>query len=85
MSKEHLKLSDNCTDFIENYFIDMYNNRSINYANGRDVRNFFEKVIKARANRIAPILSDISYEDFLTITLSDLEAAKRRMLNYNYF
>lgn len=75
--KEHLKLSDNCTDFIENYFIDMYNNRSINYANGRDVRNFFEKVIKARANRIAPILSDISYEDFLTITLSDLEAAKR--------
>lgn len=75
--KEHLKLSDNCTDFIENYFIDMYNNRSINYANGRDVRNFFEKVIKARANRIAPILSDISYEDFLTITLSDLEAAKK--------
>lgn len=38
---------------------------------------FFEKVIKARANRIAPILSDISYEDFLTITLSDLEAAKK--------
>ena len=75
--KEHLKLSDNCTDFIENYFIDMYNNRSINYANGRDVRNFFEKVIKARANRIAQILSDISYEDFLTITLSDLEAAKK--------
>jgi hypothetical protein len=75
--KEHLKLSDNCTDFIENYFIDMYNNRSINYANGRDVRNFFEKVIKARANRIAPILSDISYEDFLTITLSDLEVAKK--------
>ena len=55
----------------------MYNNRSDDYANGRDVRNFFEKVYRAQANRIASKLDNITAEEFSLILLSDLETASK--------
>ncbi len=44
-------------------------------SNGRDVRNYFEKVVRARVNRLAPMLDNISYEEFMTIKLDDLQNA----------
>ena len=54
----------------------MYEKRDENYANGRDVRNYFEKVIRAQANRMNPILDNATVEQIRTIELSDLEKAK---------
>lgn len=77
-TNQDLLLTSECDDFLTQYFTDMYVNRSDDYANGRDVRNYFENVIKARANRLASIIDDISHSEYITITLSDLvEAAKR--------
>lgn len=73
----NLILSKDCFDFLLNYFSEMYNNKTKDYANGRDVRNYFEKVIKVRANRLAPILDKVTHEDYVTILPCDLnEAAK---------
>lgn len=74
---QNLVLADGCGVFLAGYFERLYQNRSADYANGRDVRNYFEKVIKARANRLAPILGQVSLEEYMTITLSDLQEAGR--------
>lgn len=75
--EQNFTLSEDCSDFLNNYFEGIYNNRSDDYANGRDVRNYFEKVVKARANRIAPLLDDITFEEFSTISLTDLKSAEK--------
>ena len=58
------------------YFTDLYEHRDENYANGRDVRNYFEKVIRTQANRLSPILDNLTVEQFRTIELTDLEKVK---------
>ena len=73
--KQELVISEECEEFLQQYFKNTYDNRSDDYANGRDVRNYFEKVVKARANRLAPILDSISREEFMCIRLNDLEEA----------
>ena len=75
-SNQNLSLATGCDDYLMSYFTDMYENRDENYGNGRDVRNYFEKVIRARANRLNPILDKLTVEQFRTIELSDLEKAK---------
>ncbi len=70
-----LVLDEECVNYLDQYFSDLYVNRWADYANGRDVRNYFERVIKARANRLAPIIDNISHEEYLTITLDDLHKA----------
>ena len=48
----------------------MYEHKSDNFANGRAVRNFFEEVITAQANRLAP-KDDITDEELNTLTYED--------------
>ena len=75
-AKQKLVLAEECEEYLLGYFTDLYENRDENYANGRDVRNYFEKVIRTRANRLSPILDSLTVEQFRTIELSDLEKAK---------
>ncbi len=70
-----LSLTAECDEYLMQHFEMMYQNRADDYANGRDVRNYFENVIKARANRLAAILETVSHEEYMTLTLSDLEVA----------
>lgn len=77
LCKNKYILSEDCDEFLQTYFENMYNNRSDDYANGRDVRNFFEKVYRAQANRIASKLDNITPEDFSKICLCDFEAVTR--------
>ncbi len=60
-------------------FDEMYANRDDSFANGRSVRNFFEKVMIRQANRLAEQES-ISDEELLTLQVSDLdpEASKEK-------
>lgn len=74
-NNQNLILGAGCDEFLLEHFTALYENRSDDYANGRDVRNYFEKVVKMRANRLSPILDKISKEDYLTIDISDLKGA----------
>ena len=74
---QHYIFEDGCDAFLTKFFEDMYNNRGADYANGRDVRNYFENVVTAHANRLADKLDTITHEEYLTITVSDLENANR--------
>lgn len=75
-TSQNLVLTDECEDYLLGYFTDLYDHRDADYANGRDVRNYFEKVIRTRANRLSPILDSLTVEQFRTIELEDLEKAK---------
>lgn len=72
---QELILADGCEEYLHTYFTNLYNNRSEDYANGRDVRNYFEKVMRARSNRLAEIIDSVSREEYLTIIPIDLEEA----------
>lgn len=73
--KNTLMLSELCENYLKSYFEGLYANRSADYANGRDVRNYFEMVLRARANRLSKNLQNITYEEYTTIIPSDLEEA----------
>lgn len=73
--KQGLSLTEECDGYLTQHFTAMYEHRAGDYANGRDVRNYFEKVIKARANRLADILDKITHEEYVTIVLEDLKEA----------
>ncbi len=76
-NKQEYVLAEGCDEYLTQFFSDMYANRGEDYANGRDVRNYFERVIRARVNRLADIIDSVSREEYFTITLEDLkEAAK---------
>ena len=70
--EQHYIFEDGCDDYLTKFFEDMYNNRGSDYANGRDVRNYFENVVTAHANRLAENLDNITHEEYLTITVDDL-------------
>ena len=75
-SDSSLVVEDDCQEYLINYFSDLYDRRDENYANGRDVRNYFEKVYRAHANRIAIISEEVTAEQLVTIIPDDLKAAK---------
>lgn len=73
--QQGLTISSDCEDLLSEHFEAIYANRADDYANGRDVRNFFEKAVKAQANRLGPIVDSVSFEELMTIDLSDLQEA----------
>jgi stress response protein SCP2 len=64
-------LDDTAKLFASNYFKDLYNSRGANFANGRDVRNFFEKAIVRQANRLSSF-SNITDAQLMMLHTSDL-------------
>ena len=66
----NLVLDDAADEYLRKYFELMCENKSDNFANGRAVRNFFEEVITAQANRLAP-QSEITDEELNTLTYED--------------
>lgn len=73
---QHLVLDDSCLGYLKTLFEKFYNNRTEDYANGRDVRNYFERVLRARANRLVKNLDAISYAEYMTVTIDDLREAE---------
>ena len=74
--KADLKLSEEAEKFAMEFFTKRCENRPANYANGRDVRNFFEKALINQANRLAALesiddeqLTTLDVEDFNTLLL----------------
>jgi SpoVK/Ycf46/Vps4 family AAA+-type ATPase len=56
-------------------YIAAANTNSISFGNGRGVRNIFERLLVAQANRLAKA-SNITKDDLMTITEADVAAAR---------
>lgn len=67
-----LKLDSKADDYLKGLCEDLYNTRGDNFANGRQIRNIFENVLTAQANRLSGDL-DITDEELMTILLEDFE------------
>lgn len=65
--------SDECMEYVKKYFEKRYMTQNTNFANGRDVRNFFEMAMVNQANRLSTD-TDISNEDLEKFVLSDVES-----------
>lgn len=70
----YIRADDGIDVLLTAKMTELRDTRAGKFANGRDVRNFFESVISAQANRLCA-LSDPSAADLQLITLADVEAA----------
>lgn len=70
-AKSKLNISSDAENYTYGFFEKRCGKNIRNFANARDVRNYFEKAITNQADRIANI-PDISDEDLMTIRLEDV-------------
>lgn len=69
--KSGLTATQDARDLVLKHFEKEYANRNETFANGREVRNFFEKAVVNQANRLAQE-SYIDDEDVVTLTAEDI-------------
>lgn len=69
--KYGLTLTDEATEYAKHFLAQRYQMRDETFANGRDVRNFFERALVNQANRIAA-QSNISDAQLTTLEVCDL-------------
>ena len=69
--KRDLHLNNEAEEYLENYLNNLCNNKPENFANGREMRNLFEKAIQKQADRLAKE-SSISAEMLTEIRKEDL-------------
>lgn len=69
--KSGLTATKDTRDLVLKHFEEEYTNRDETFANGREVRNFFEKAVVNQANRLAQE-SYIDDEDVATLTAEDI-------------
>lgn len=74
LKKGQYKLSEDGREAAKQYIIDA-NTSSISFGNARGVRNVFERLLVAQANRLAAS-ADVSKEDLMLITAEDVKAAR---------
>ena len=65
-------LSGDAIEFASGYLSNMYENRTSNFANAREVRNFFEKAVVNQANRLSE-KNDFSSDALTELTSDDLK------------
>jgi AAA+ superfamily predicted ATPase len=78
--RRKFSITQDALDCIGDFFTKLYNEKSDSFGNGRMVRNFYEKIIKAHSNRIA-LIDNISRDEMITFTLEDAEKAVQMMAN----
>lgn len=77
MCKEYkFSITDEAQEYVKDYFEKRYIHRNENFANGRDVRNFFEKALIRQADRLSSKGSNLTDEELSELTLSDVEEIK---------
>lgn len=55
-------INSDAKEYIKNQFVEIYNQRSENFANARGVRNFFEKAMTRQADRIICLVNPSNEE-----------------------
>ena len=69
--KYDYRITEDAHDEVAKRITDMENNKSENFANARDVRNYFEKIITKQANRVG-FLANATDAELSTINLQDV-------------
>jgi len=69
--KSGIAMQDEAAEYIAQFFENRYITRGDTYANGRDVRNFFEKAMSNQANRLAT-QDEISDEELSLLKIEDV-------------
>jgi len=72
VERNDYKLNDAAKAAVKEHLQELYEDRDENFGNARDVRNLFEKIIAAQADRVAR-LDNPSDDDISTITVDDLK------------
>ena len=75
-SKYQYKLTEEAETAAKNEIVRLESCKGENFANAREVRNLFEKIITNQAARVAD-LEDIDEDTLMTITAEDLEDIER--------
>ena len=70
--KNSYKLTEETEKAAVEMFTQLYEERSENFGNGRDVRNCFEDMIVRQANRVAAMDAPTK-EDLMTVLPEDLQ------------
>ncbi len=73
--KSFYEVTDEAADCVREFFRERVEKKLPGFANGRDVRNFFEKTLTNQANRLAT-MTDLSDTDLVTITKEDVESVE---------
>lgn len=73
--KSFYEVTDDAMNCVRDFFIDRVEQRLPGFANGRDVRNYFEKALTNQANRLAG-MTDVTDTDLVTITLEDVDGVE---------
>ncbi|MCL1822232.1 MAG: AAA family ATPase, partial [Prolixibacteraceae bacterium] len=60
--KDHLELTPEAETAMQNYFNDLYENRGKNFANAREVNNYFDRVKKNQSTRLAKIMNNADFD-----------------------
>ena len=72
-------VTDSAAKALHDAFETMYKNRDAHFGNGRDVRSFYESIVKKVAFRVADARG-LRVEDMVRITLEDVEAVVREQI-----
>lgn len=64
--------SAGASTILKEYFQDLYDARSDNFANAREVRNAYEKALKNQSNRLAKVSHSPSRRELLTLDEEDV-------------
>lgn len=70
-------LEDDADEFLKEYFSQLHTEKKDNFANGREIRNFFENVIQMHANRLNSVIDSVTETEYYTISRDDLEQAMK--------
>ena len=65
------QVSDDALALLRSHFAKLYETRDDNFGNGRDVRNIFEKIINAQADRLAAD-DDLTDDELVQLTIDDV-------------
>ena len=72
---DHLELTPEAETEMHNYFNNLYANRGKNFANAREVNNYFDRVKKNQSTRLAKIMSNPDFDNnaFKELIVEDFE------------
>ncbi|MDE5753963.1 MAG: AAA family ATPase, partial [Oscillospiraceae bacterium] len=71
-SDSSFEMTEQAAECAENFFRQRVQEHPAGFANGRDVRNYFEKALTNQANRLAAMVT-VTDRDLVLITREDLE------------
>ncbi len=74
--KEHLKLTPEAEAVMRQHFNDLYKSRGNNFANAREVNNYFDKVSKNQSSRLVKIMNspDFDQNELTQLILEDFNS-----------